>query len=114
MDPSIFIDARVYDQRDSSRKDILWVGLDDSVTASEDDTILIDITKGGGIVTGSNERSVLIAVYRLLYELGCRWVYPGNDGERIPSVIFEKELINVHVNESPSYRHRRSCTICGS
>ena len=106
MDPSIFIDTRVYDKRDPNRKDILWVGLDGSVPESSDDTILIDVEDGGGIVTGSNECSVLMAVYRLLFELGCRFVYPGKDGERIPSLHFEKELINVHVNESPSYRYR--------
>ena len=109
MDESIFIDTRVYDKRDPDRKDILWVGLDGSVPASNDDTILIDVKDGGGIVTGSNERSVLMAVYRLLFELGCRWVYPGKDGERIPTLRLEKEIINVHVNESPSYRHRGIC-----
>jgi len=109
MDSSIFIDARVYDERDFTRKDILWVGLDGSVPTSDDDSVFIDVSNGGGIVTGSNERSVLIAVYRLLHELGCTWVYPGKDGEKIPSVLFEKELINVHINESPSYRHRGIC-----
>lgn len=109
IDPSIFIDARVYDKRDPARKDILWVGLDGSVPKSDDDTIFIDVKDGGGIVTGSNERSVLMAVYRLLFELGCRWVYPGKDGERIPNLCLEKEFIHVYVNESPSYRHRGIC-----
>ncbi len=109
MDPTAFIDARVYDERDPARKDILWVGLDGSVPASDDDTIFIDILNGGGIVTGSNERSVLMAVYRLLFALGCRFVYPGKDGERIPSLTLEKEKITVQVNESPSYRHRGIC-----
>ncbi len=109
IDPSIFIDSRIYDERNLTRKDILWVGLDGSVTESDDDTIFIDVTNGGGIVSGSNERSVLMAVYRLLYELGCRWVTPGKDGERIPSLLLEKENINVQVNESPSYRHRGIC-----
>ena len=85
MDQSIFIDSRVYDERDMTRTDIIWVGLDGSVQPSDDDSIFIDVTDGGGIVTGSNERSVLIAVYRLLHELGCTWVYPGKDGEKIPS-----------------------------
>ncbi len=106
MDPSIFIDGRVYEEMDPTRKDILWIGLDGSVPRSDDDTIFIDVTNGGGIVTGSNERSVLMAVYRLLFELGCRWVYPGKDGERIPARHLEREIINVHVQESPSYRHR--------
>lgn len=109
IDESIFIDARVYNEIDHTRKDILWVGMDSSVAESDDDTILIDVTNGGGIITGSNPRSVLIAVYRFLFELGCRWVYPGKDGERIPSILIEKKNINVHINESPSYRHRGIC-----
>ncbi len=106
MDAELFIDSRVYAERDIERKDIIWVGLDGSVPKSEDDSVYIDVSNGGGIITGSNERSVLLAVYRFLYELGCRWLYPGKDGERIPAVTFEKENINVNVNESPSYRHR--------
>jgi len=109
MDPTIFIDERVYDKTDLTRRDILWVGLDSIVPNADDDTILIDVREGGGIVTGSNERSVLIAVYRLLFELGCRWIYPGKIGERIPSVHLEKEKMNILVNESPSYRHRGIC-----
>jgi len=109
MDSSIFIDSRVYNERDLTRNDIIWVGLDGSVPTTEDDTIFIDVTNGGGIVTGSNERSVLMAVYRFLFELGCRWIYPGKDGEKIPSLTLTKEFINVKVNESPSYRHRGIC-----
>ncbi len=109
IDPSIFIDSRVYDKRDLTRKDILWVGQDGSVAESNDDTILIDVSKGGGIISGSSPRAVLIAVYRFLFELGCRWIYPGKDGEKIPSLILEKEAINVKISEKPSYRHRGVC-----
>ena len=106
MDPGIFIDTRVYDEMDLTRKDIIWVGLNSSVPKSDDDTLFIDVSNGGGIISGSNERAVLIAVYRFLFELGCRWVYPGKDGERIPSLCLEKDDINVKVSETPSYRHR--------
>jgi len=109
MDPTILIDARVYDKIDPTRKDILWVGLDGSIPASDDDSILIDIANGSGIITGSNERSVLMAVYRMLFALGCRWVYPGKNGERIPSVALTREMLTVRIHESPSYRHRGIC-----
>ena len=49
-----------------------------------DDVLYISTELSGGIIAGSNMRSVLLAVYRYLYENGCRWLYPGVDGEYIP------------------------------
>ena len=49
-----------------------------------DDILHIDTTACGGVIAGSNPRSVLLAVYRFLRENGCRWLYPGIDGEFIP------------------------------
>ena len=51
---------------------------------SLDDIIHIDTDENGGIIAGSNPRSVLLAVYRFLQENGCRWLFPGIDGEFIP------------------------------
>ena len=49
-----------------------------------DDILHIDTSDTAGIIAGSNQRSVLLAVYRFLRENGCRWLYPGVDGEFIP------------------------------
>lgn len=49
-----------------------------------DDVVHIHTTETGGILAGSNPRSVLFAVYRFLKQNGCRWLYPGIDGEYIP------------------------------
>ena len=49
-----------------------------------DDIVHIDTGLEGGILAGSNPRSVLFAVYRYLRLNGCRWLYPGIDGEHIP------------------------------
>ena len=49
-----------------------------------DDIIHIDTTDNGGILTGSNPRSVLFAVYRFLKLNGCRFLFAGIDGEYIP------------------------------
>jgi len=49
-----------------------------------DDVIHVDTDTEGGILAGSNSRSVLFAVYRFLRLNGCRWLYPGIDGEHIP------------------------------
>ena len=49
-----------------------------------DDLVHIETDTKGGILTGSNSRSVLFAVYRFFKENGCRWLFPGIDGEYIP------------------------------
>ena len=49
-----------------------------------DDLVYIDTDLQGGILAGSNPRSVLFAVYRYLRLNGCRWLYPGVDGEHVP------------------------------
>src|SRR5262245_30325194 len=70
-----------------------------------DDEIYIEVGEAGGIVAGVNPRSVLLAVYRYLTELGFRWVRPGEDGEVIPAPAHLLER-RVSVHETPSYRHR--------
>ena len=52
-----------------------------------DDVIHIDTTDEGGILAGSNPRSVLFAVYRFLKLNGCRFLFPGFDGEYIPRKV---------------------------
>ncbi len=71
-----------------------------------DDAIFIDITDGVGVIAGINPRSVLLAVYRYLTQLGCRWVRPGDDGEYLPKL---DKLPSVKISETPSYRHRGIC-----
>ena len=50
----------------------------------QDDLVYIDTDTQGGILAGSNTRSVLFAVYRFLRLNGCRFFAPGVDGEFIP------------------------------
>ncbi len=73
-----------------------------------DDAIAIAVTSGAGTIAGSNPRSVLLAVYRFLTELGCRWVRPGADGELLPGAV-ELASCVVRVTEAASYRHRGVC-----
>lgn len=49
-----------------------------------DDVLCIETDENGGIIAGSNYRSVLLAVYRYLRANGCRWLFPGVDGEYVP------------------------------
>ena len=62
------------------------LGLDTSeaLDTELDDIIHIDTDLEGGIIAGSNPRSVLLAVYEFLRQNGCRWLFPGIDGEYIP------------------------------
>ena len=71
-----------------------------------DDVIHVDTTPQGGVLAGSNPRSVLFAVYRLLRENGCRWLYPGVDGEFIPTVDV---LMPVTYHKAAEIRFRGFC-----
>ena len=70
-----------------------------------DDIIHIDTTKEGGVLAGSNSRSVLFAVYRLLRENGCRWLYPGIDGDYVPM----KDIEGVKYHKMADHRFRGFC-----
>ncbi len=61
-------------------------GLDvsDADDTELDDILYIDTDTTGGIIAGSNPRSVLLAVYEYLRQNDCRWLMPGVDGEYIP------------------------------
>lgn len=70
-----------------------------------DDVVHIDTAKAGGILAGSNPRSVLFAVYRFLRLNGCRWLYPGVDGEFIP----KKDIAPQKYHKLADYRFRGHC-----
>ncbi|MBR2722481.1 MAG: DUF4838 domain-containing protein [Clostridia bacterium] len=75
-----------------------------------DDIIYIDTDTAGGIIAGDNPRSVLFAVYEYLRKNGCRWLFPGVDGEYIPL----KEIEPVQYRHVPSCRHRAQCNEGGN
>ena len=70
-----------------------------------DDIIHIDTTAEGGILAGSNMRSILFAVYRFLRENGCRWLYPGIDGDYVPT----KDIEGVQYHKAADHRFRGFC-----
>ena len=70
-----------------------------------DDILHIDTTAQSGVIAGSNPRSVLIAVYRFLQENGCRFLYPGVDGEYIPV----KEIAPTFYHKMADARYRGQC-----
>lgn len=70
-----------------------------------DDLLHIDTDELGGVIAGSNNRSVLLAVYRYLTENGCRWLYPGVDGECIPL----KNVVPIRYHKLADHRFRGFC-----
>ncbi|MBE6645729.1 MAG: hypothetical protein E7612_10230, partial [Ruminococcaceae bacterium] len=70
-----------------------------------DDILYIDCDGNGGIIAGDNPRSVLLAVYEYLRQMGCRWLFPGVDGEYIPI----KATTPVKYRFKPSMRYRGQC-----
>lgn len=70
-----------------------------------DDVVHIDTDTCGGVLAGSNPRSVLFAVYRFLRLNGCRWLYPGIDGEYIPM----KDIEPVTYHKMADHRMRGHC-----
>ena len=73
-----------------------------------DDNIEIDVCHGKGVIKGSNPRAVLIGVYKFFYELGCRFVRPGKDGEIL--VKKAKEDCTVKKSYMPQNRYRAICS----
>ncbi len=71
-----------------------------------DDAICIDVENFSGLISGTNSRSVLIAVYKFLKEKGFKFIRPGKDGEIIPKTI---DGSKVSLLEKASYRHRGMC-----
>ena len=76
--------------------------LSETEDAYLDDVICMDCDENGGMIAGSNPRAVLLAVYEYLRQNGCRWLYPGTDGEFIP----EKNIAPVKLRFMPSMRCR--------
>ena len=115
IDSNIDVAIMKVDTYQDSMKNVLWVGISNIFSPylvqvdepSKDDVVYINVMKGEGIITGTNERSVLIAAYRFLREAGCRWIRPGADGEYIPKKSLENLLVTI--NEKATYRHRGVC-----
>lgn len=92
--------------------DGLWVGTADAIDDADppdveapalDDALHVEADGARGFVAGNVPRATLLAAYRYLREQGCRWLRPGEDGERVPD---RDDLDAVSVRETPDYRHR--------
>lgn len=115
LDTKTVVDVRIYDNYDPSKTNFIWLGMSDKFAdrlpsvkdSAFDDAILVDVTDFAGIITGVNQRSVLMAAYRFLRELGVVWLCPGECGEIVPKRELEK--CEIKVCEAPTSRHRVIC-----
>lgn len=71
-----------------------------------DDILYISADAAGGVIAGDNPRSVLLATYEYLRQQGCRWLFPGVDGEFIPEI---EGLQPVQLRRVPDCRFRGQC-----
>ena len=80
--------------------------LPDADDPALDDIVYIETDSAGGIIAGSNPGALLIAVYRYLRFCGCRWLFPGVDGEWIPVIMAPPP---VSWRKKADYRYRGQC-----
>ena len=71
-----------------------------------DDAYAISVKDKKGYIAGSNERSILFGVYRLLTEWGITFVRPGNKGTVYPQKC---NAPDVEISEKAYRRHRTMC-----
>lgn len=72
-----------------------------------DDQYWIEANQESIRILGGNPRCVLLGVYRLLFELGCRFPFPGQENERIAPLCLDQ--LPISVAESAGFRHRGVC-----
>lgn len=75
---------------------------------NSEDAYSIDVTPAGGTISGSNDRSVLLGVYKYLWLLGCRFPAPGQKHECLPS-LYRKEQLSASCQKKAALRHRGVC-----
>jgi len=73
-----------------------------------DDWIIIQPQGEGYLLSGSNPRSTLFAVYRYLQEIGFRWIRPGPKGEVVPALP-GPVAPGIRIVERASHRFRTIC-----
>ncbi len=71
-----------------------------------DDAYIISVKNKKGFIAGSNERSVIFGVYRLLEEWGIVWVRPGPNGTKYPEKCAAQDI---EIREAASKRNRIMC-----
>ncbi|MCF0136194.1 MAG: DUF4838 domain-containing protein [Lachnospiraceae bacterium] len=88
--------------------DLTAYGLEAPANPVLDDQYYIHVTEEGGCILGSNERSVLLGVYRYLTLIGCAFLRPGTQHEIVPVKTKLKDFTAEEAHAA-SLRHRGVC-----
>lgn len=78
-----------------------------SFPADVNDSFRVQIGEHGGCITGSNDRSVLLAAYDYLHGLGCRFLMPQKEYEVVPCI--GKDKLTAVYEKQASFYHRGIC-----
>lgn len=72
------------------------------------DGYVLTVTPTAIFITGKEKRSILYGVYRLLETAGCKWMFPGPEGEQIPHIPNLK-FAPCEIIDNPDFEVRASC-----
>lgn len=101
-------ELRRYLERMLEREEgVFSVSLQAAEDGCEEDSFRVRIGPEGGCITGSNPRSVLLAVYDYLRYLGCRFVSYVKETEVVP--VIPREELAADYEKKAAFRHRGVC-----
>ena len=83
-------------------------GMEAVASAALDDQYCIRITPDDKTIVGNNPRALLLAVYRYLFLVGCRFLRPGKRFEIIPT-YGEVQKFYAQEKHTAALRHRGMC-----
>ena len=72
------------------------------------DGYFLKVNSNGIFISGKEKRSVLYGVYHLLENAGCKWMFPGEEGEIIPKIPNLK-FNECEIIDNPDFEVRSSC-----
>lgn len=71
------------------------------------ESFAVNLTPSGGSISGSGPRAVLLGVYDCLRTLGCRFLGPRPELERVPRV--EPQALSLRYEKRAAFAHRGVC-----
>lgn len=86
----------------------LSLDMSDLRDAYIEDIIDVDVANLTGYIAGSNERSILMGIYKYCHSAGCRFLRPGADGDYVP----QADLLNhtFRYRKKADHPFRGECT----